>query len=136
LSRQLDKLNNQLKTIAAWRPFFYNPNPRPMPRKPPESPELSLANFWSQVFYIPEFKYKHLYFTEKTDNKRGREQKILQCKNNFGNFLNYMKKKGHILLRNVDDIVRKNYLCQQLLKGNSIVSMILKISCKMNQSET
>jgi hypothetical protein len=48
LSRQLDKLNNQLKTIAAWRPFFYNPNPRPMPRKPPESPELSLANFWSQ----------------------------------------------------------------------------------------
>jgi hypothetical protein len=50
LSRQLDKLNNQLKTIAAWRPFFYNPNPRPMPRKPPESPELSLANFWSQVY--------------------------------------------------------------------------------------
>jgi hypothetical protein len=48
LSRQLDKLNNQLKTIAAWRPLFYNPNPRPMPRKPPESPELSLANFWSQ----------------------------------------------------------------------------------------
>jgi ankyrin repeat protein len=49
LSRQLDKLNNQLKTIAAWRPF-YNPNPRPMFRKPPESPELSLANFWSQSY--------------------------------------------------------------------------------------
>jgi hypothetical protein len=47
-----------------------------------------------------------------------------------------MKKKGHILLRNVDDIVRKNYLCQQLVKDNSIVSMVLKISCKMNQSET
>jgi hypothetical protein len=45
--------NNQLKTIAAWRPFFYNPNPRPVPRKPPESPELSLANFWSHKFWRP-----------------------------------------------------------------------------------
>jgi hypothetical protein len=52
LSRQLDKPNNQLRTIAAWRPFFYFVNPRPMPRKPPESPEQSLANFWSQGYTL------------------------------------------------------------------------------------
>jgi hypothetical protein len=67
LSRQLDKLNNQLKTIAAWRPFFYNPNPRPMPRKPPESPELSLANFMVTSYKVEDSSVSGNYYPVTSD---------------------------------------------------------------------
>jgi hypothetical protein len=43
LSRQLDKINTSSRKVA-WRPFQ---NARPLPRKPPESPVMSLAHFGS-----------------------------------------------------------------------------------------
>jgi hypothetical protein len=49
-----------------------------MPRKPPESPELSLANFWSQYIYSNEKKNGNLTGNTNAVRKRKLKQRGTQ----------------------------------------------------------
>jgi hypothetical protein len=68
LSRQLDK-QQPAQDNSCLAPIFLKIRTHALcPEKPPGSPELSLANFWSQIFEIIFYMYYMLFSQQEEIN--------------------------------------------------------------------